>query len=73
MGEARGAVSAVSDVQWSGPEIHLRQSLSEEPIGDELSEWQQVSSGPAEPFAHRRHGAPGLSHPSFPPAPLINT
>ena len=48
------------------PEIHLRQSLSEEPIGDELSEWQQVSSGSAERSAHCRHSAPGLFPVSFP-------
>lgn len=32
-----------NDVQRSVGKIHLPQTLSEEPTGDELSDWEQVS------------------------------
>ena len=39
-----------NDVQRSVGKIHLPQTLSEEPTGDELSDWEQVSFPAAERF-----------------------
>ncbi len=42
----------VSDVQRSAGKIHLPQTLNEEAIADEFSDWEQVSFPAAERFAH---------------------
>ena len=49
--------------QWSVTEIHLPQTLNEEAHSDEFSDWEQVSSGAAERFAH-------LKPTPDPPGPL---
>ena len=46
--------------QRSGQEIHLPQTLSEEPTGDELSDWEQVSFCPAERFTPGTYARPAL-------------
>ncbi|MFQ7551705.1 MAG: hypothetical protein ACLRMZ_17025 [Blautia marasmi] len=42
----------MSDVQRSAGKIHLPQTLNEEAIADEFSDWEQVSFPAAERFAH---------------------
>ena len=42
----------VSDVQRSAGKIHLPQTLNEEAIADEFSDWEQVSFPAAKRFAH---------------------
>ena len=53
-----------SDVQMSVRKIHLPQTLNEEAIADEFSDWEQVSFRTAKRFVprtappHRRVGSP---------------
>ena len=64
--ETGGAMS-----QWSVTEIHLPQTLNEEAHSDEFSDWEQVSSGAAERFAHTPGclpAAPFLFRPHIIPA-----
>ena len=39
-----GQQREIQEAKWSGGQIHLRQTLNEEAIADEFSEWEQVSS-----------------------------
>ena len=58
---AGGGGEPENDVSRSGQKIHLPQTLSEEPTGDELSDWEQVSWLPAECIAHRQSRPPPAS------------